>query len=146
MISARGQRIAIVGAGLAGLSAANELAQAGVVADLYEASERVGGRVHSDARGYWSAAQTSEWCGELIDTDHVTVRGLCEANDLRLVYRPGQRSRFGGYERVTIGRILFAGDHCSVDYQGFMEGAASDGVRAGREILIMLGRAAAHMC
>src|SRR5687767_8100671 len=40
-------RVAIVGAGLAGLSAAWRLHQAGVAAHVYEGSGRVGGRVMS---------------------------------------------------------------------------------------------------
>src|SRR5262245_4623094 len=65
--------IAIVGAGLGGLSAALTLDDAGVPATVYEASGSVGGRVHSNASGYWRGGQISEWCGELINTDHQTM-------------------------------------------------------------------------
>ena len=34
-----------------------------------------------------------------------------------------------------LGHIHFAGEHCSTDFQGFMEGGASEGVRAAKEIL-----------
>ena len=34
--------------------------------------------------GYWSANQVSEWCGELIDTGHTTIRRLAGRFDLRL--------------------------------------------------------------
>jgi len=47
----------------------------------------------------------------------------------------GQYTLFGGYERVRQGPIHFAGEHCSIDAQGFMEGGASEGARAAREIL-----------
>jgi monoamine oxidase len=47
----------------------------------------------------------------------------------------GQYTRFAGYERVRQGNVLFAGEHCSVLLQGFMEGAAREGVRAAREVL-----------
>jgi monoamine oxidase len=47
----------------------------------------------------------------------------------------GQYTLFGGYERVRQGPIHFAGEHCSVRAQGFMEGAASEGARAAREVL-----------
>lgn len=40
-------RVAIIGAGFSGLSAAYELKQKGVIVDVYEARLRVGGRVHS---------------------------------------------------------------------------------------------------
>lgn len=43
----RGSRVAVVGGGLAGLACANGLFQRGLDVTLYEASDRVGGRVHS---------------------------------------------------------------------------------------------------
>jgi monoamine oxidase len=33
------------------------------------------------------------------------------------------------------GNIHFAGEHCSINFQGFMEGGASEGVRAANEVL-----------
>jgi monoamine oxidase len=80
----RSDRVAIVGAGIAGLSAARVLTRNGVRPTIYECSERVGGRMHSCARGYWADGQTSEWCGELIDTDHAAIRALARAVDLSL--------------------------------------------------------------
>jgi monoamine oxidase len=50
-------------------------------------------------------------------------------------YRVGQYSSFGGYEGASQGQVFFAGDHCSQDFQGFMEGAASEGERAADEVL-----------
>src|SRR5215213_1113626 len=43
-LAATGPRIVVVGAGLAGLSCAYQLKRAGYRADVYEASDRVGGR------------------------------------------------------------------------------------------------------
>ncbi len=57
-------------------------------------------------------------------------------------WRVGQCTQFGGYEGARQGPIHFAGEHCSVEYQGFMEGAAREGARAAREILQDLGRTA----
>ena len=72
-------RIAIVGGGIAGLTAALTLADARVASTVYEASpDRIGGRMHSDRSGYWSNGQVSEFCGELIDSDHVTIRHLAQ--------------------------------------------------------------------
>ncbi|MGH7359411.1 MAG: flavin monoamine oxidase family protein, partial [Candidatus Rokuibacteriota bacterium] len=68
--------VAIVGAGLAGLCAALTLQDAGVPSTVYETAGQVGGRVHSNAAGYWRDGQVSEWCGELINTDHQTVLRL----------------------------------------------------------------------
>ncbi|WP_308102932.1 MULTISPECIES: NAD(P)/FAD-dependent oxidoreductase [unclassified Nocardia] len=69
-------RIAIVGAGIAGLAAASTLADAGVAATVYEASDRVGGRMFSE-RDYWADGQVSEYGGEAIDSDHTAIRQLC---------------------------------------------------------------------
>jgi monoamine oxidase len=33
------------------------------------------------------------------------------------------------------GNIHFAGEHCSINFQGFMEGGAQEGQRAAAEIL-----------
>jgi monoamine oxidase len=71
-------RVAIVGAGIAGLNAALTLQDRGVASTVYEASDRVGGRMHSDRSGYWANGQVSEICGELIDSDHTAVLGLAQ--------------------------------------------------------------------
>ncbi len=68
-------RIAIVGAGIAGLNAALTLQDAGIASTIFEASGRVGGRMHSDTTS-WLNGQTSEDCGELIDSKHKTILGL----------------------------------------------------------------------
>ncbi|MBS2019233.1 MAG: FAD-dependent oxidoreductase [Deltaproteobacteria bacterium] len=77
--SARAQgapRIAIVGAGIAGLNAALTLADAGLASTVYESSGRIGGRMFSNST-YWNEGQVSEWGGELIDTGHKTMLALC---------------------------------------------------------------------
>jgi len=68
-------RIAIIGGGIAGLNAALTLQDAGFASTVCEASPRVGGRMHSDTTS-WLNAQTSEHCGELIDSKHKTILGL----------------------------------------------------------------------
>ena len=68
-------RIGIVGAGIAGLNAALTLHDAGHAVTVFEAADRVGGRMHSNTRT-WADGQTSEWCAELIDTGHTTMRAL----------------------------------------------------------------------
>lgn len=57
-------------------------------------------------------------------------------------YEVGQYVAFAGYERVRQGGVLFCGEHTSTDFQGFMEGAAVEGARAGEELLELLGAAA----
>src|SRR2546430_2028171 len=68
-------RVAIIGGGIAGLNAALTLQDAGITSTVYEASGRVGGRMHSDTTS-WLNGQTSEHCGELIDSGHKTILGL----------------------------------------------------------------------
>ena len=75
--------VVIVGAGIAGLNCALELADLGIASTVYEASGRIGGRMFSNT-GYWNANQITEWCGELIDTGHTTVRKLAKRFDLPL--------------------------------------------------------------
>ncbi|GHA89143.1 flavin monoamine oxidase family protein [Streptomyces chryseus] len=70
-------RIAVVGAGIAGLTAALTLKDAGLGCTLYEANPaRVGGRMWTQ-RGHWAYGQTSEIGGELIDTSHKKILELC---------------------------------------------------------------------
>jgi monoamine oxidase len=77
------QRIVIVGAGLAGLTCAYRLKQAGIKATIYEASERVGGRCWT-RRGYFKDDQMVERGGELIDTCHREIQELAKELGLKL--------------------------------------------------------------
>ncbi len=70
-------RIAIVGAGIAGLSAALKLADNGIASTVYEANDRIGGRMFSNT-GFFEQNQVFEWCGELIDSGHTTMRQLAQ--------------------------------------------------------------------
>ncbi|RCW52087.1 flavin monoamine oxidase family protein [Paenibacillus prosopidis] len=76
-------RIVIVGAGLAGLTCAYRLKQAGLIAKVYEASDRVGGRCWT-RRGDFEEGQIVERGGELIDTEHLEIRQLAEELGLTL--------------------------------------------------------------
>ena len=75
--------IAIIGGGIAGLTCAYQLKQAGVEATVYEAAGRVGGRMMS-ARGMANDGQVIELGGELIDTDHLVVQTLAATFNLTL--------------------------------------------------------------
>jgi monoamine oxidase len=74
-------RVVIIGAGLAGLTCAYRLKQAGVDATLYEASARVGGRCWT-RRNDFLEGQIAEHGGELIDQGHTSIRHL--AQELKL--------------------------------------------------------------
>ena len=67
-------RVVVAGAGLAGVTAAYRLMQSGVVAHLYEARDRIGGRCWT-ARDF-ADGQTAEHGGEFIDSHHVHILHL----------------------------------------------------------------------
>ena len=77
------ERIAIVGAGIAGLTTALHLRDAGISSTVYESSGRIGGRMHSE-RGYWKDDQHTEWCGAMIDSSHTHMRALARRFHLPL--------------------------------------------------------------
>ena len=72
-LAAAEARVAIVGAGLAGLTAAYELSKAGLKPVVYEGSTRLGGRCFSIniPRG-----QIAEHGGEFINHDHTRSKDL----------------------------------------------------------------------
>jgi monoamine oxidase len=76
-------RVVVVGAGLAGLTCAYRLRQAGVLASVHEASDRLGGRCWS-IRGAFAPGLVAEHGGELIDTGHLEIRQLCHQLGLTL--------------------------------------------------------------
>ena len=50
-------------------------------------------------------------------------------------WKVGQYQAFAGVERERSGRCHFAGEHTSVDFQGYLNGAVETGQRAAAEIL-----------
>ena len=77
-------KIVVVGAGLAGLTCAYRLKQAGYAAELHEASTRVGGRCWT-IRDAFQQGQIAEHGGELIDTRHRELRNLVKELGLTTV-------------------------------------------------------------
>jgi monoamine oxidase len=80
--AAHGARVVVIGAGLAGTTAAYWLARSGVQVRLFEARDRIGGRCWT-AREF-AEGQTAEHGGEFIDTRHVHLRRLAAELGLQL--------------------------------------------------------------
>ncbi|MEY2519096.1 MAG: monoamine oxidase [Verrucomicrobiota bacterium] len=55
-------------------------------------------------------------------------------------YKPGQYSTLSNSVATPVGNMFFAGEHTSVDFNGYMEGAAETGQRAAKEVLARIGR------
>jgi hypothetical protein len=130
--------VVIVGAGIAGLIAAYRLRQAGVSVRVFEAQGRPGGRMHS-LRGYFTDGQVAgmkearfHW------PTHPFTRGSYSS------YLPGQWTQIRGLERTPVGRLHFAGEHCSLEAQGFMEGGCETGEAAADAILAQLGKVSGY--
>jgi monoamine oxidase len=68
-------RVVVVGAGLAGLTTAYRLKQAGYACQIYEATTRAGGRCWTRYGGF-AEGQITERGGEFIDTGHGRIRTL----------------------------------------------------------------------
>ena len=102
-------RVVVVGAGLAGLVAADRLASNGVEVTVLEARERLGGRVLT-VRDPFVAGQSAEGGGEYIDAVHVEMLGLVERfglelDDLRLV-GSGRALVLAAGRRASYGELL----------------------------------------
>ena len=76
--------IAIVGAGIAGLNAAYTLKRAGFIAQVYEASDRTGGRIIT-ATDLMGKGLTTEMGGEIIDSTHADMLLLAQTFNLPLL-------------------------------------------------------------
>ncbi len=81
---ARTPPILIVGAGIAGLTAAYRLNQAGVSVDVIEARSTVGGRMKTVSNALGTSIPV-ELGGEFIDTGHLHIRSLARQLGLRLI-------------------------------------------------------------
>lgn len=77
------RRVAVVGAGLAGLTCAYRLKQRGVEATVFDAQTRTGGRVWSTTDGL-AGGQVAELGGEFIDTNHIALKKLARELGLEL--------------------------------------------------------------
>ncbi|MEV4669538.1 flavin monoamine oxidase family protein [Microbacterium sp. LWO12-1.2] len=79
----RGERIAVIGAGLAGATAAAGLVDAGMEVTVFEARDRVGGRVHSRSDDSWPMpVQLGAW---LFAADDADLIDRLSARDIGIV-------------------------------------------------------------
>ena len=79
----RGVSVLVAGAGLAGLSAAHDLAAAGADVTVVDARTRAGGRVWTIRDGF-TDRQHAEAGGDMIDEAQHEIRALAESLGLKL--------------------------------------------------------------
>lgn len=60
-------------------------------------------------------------------------------------YLPGQWTTIGGAEGESVGNLHFAGEHTSVDFQGYMNGGAQSGADAAKAVLASVSAKAARL-
>lgn len=89
----RNPRIAIIGGGIAGLNAAYQLKKDGLTASVYEARQRLGGRILS-VTGAVGEGLTIDPGGHFINTDHADILGLANEFGLKLFNRAKDAERF----------------------------------------------------
>jgi monoamine oxidase len=58
-------------------------------------------------------------------------------------YKPGQWTTIAGSEGEPVGNLYFAGEHCSYDFQGYMNGAAQSGLDTAKALMMRLSGAKA---
>ena len=125
-------RVAVVGAGLAGLNAAYILKKSGVIATVYDASERVGGRILTarDAVGTGFAAELG---GEFIDGKHADMLALAHEFGLELLDRSAanvaslRTAYFFGGQHYSEAQLIDA-------FKPLAERIAADAKAVGRDI------------
>ncbi|MEV7610494.1 FAD-dependent oxidoreductase [Microbacterium sp. NPDC089320] len=123
-----GERVAIVGAGLAGAAAASRLVAEGLEVTVFEARDRVGGRVHSvvDDEQWPFPAQLGGWL--LGSSDDVLLDAL-NSLDVRTVPVAGSlwRSTDGDVESVPIEPVQAA---IATAQQGPVDSSLEDALTA----------------
>ncbi|HWA74690.1 MAG TPA: FAD-dependent oxidoreductase [Polyangiaceae bacterium] len=83
------RRVAVIGAGLAGLHCAFRLAQAGVDVTVYEANTRIGGRTYTGRKLFGPNVKLiAELGGEFIASDHSGMLALAREFGVMLDERP----------------------------------------------------------
>jgi monoamine oxidase len=107
--------VVVIGAGLAGLTAARRLAAAGVAVTVVEARDHVGGRTHTVRDGL-AAGQHCDFGGELVTSHYPALVQLCaelgvELSEPVCIARPDtlpSETRLEGY--LAEGRVIVGGE------------------------------------
>ena len=98
------RHVLVIGAGLAGLSAARELEDRGLTATVIEARGRVGGRVWTCRDGF-AERQHAEGGADIIESEQTTVLALARRFNLKLVPILGRGFGYYGPDRSRRLRI-----------------------------------------
>jgi monoamine oxidase len=117
-------RVIVVGAGLAGLTAALDLVAAGWDVVVLEARDRVGGRVHTVRGEAFTGGLHAEAGGESIDVDHTDLLAMLERFDLATEDRPANKILDGltswrGQRETTAAFVAGRGGQVAADYERY---------------------------
>lgn len=99
--------VAIIGAGLSGLSAALRLKDAGIEATIFEARDRVGGRIRSVAAPFDENLPV-DLGAAFVNSDHAEIRSLCARFDVPLF-----ENATGYAPETPVSAFLFGGENVS---------------------------------
>ncbi|QDL10593.1 FAD-dependent oxidoreductase [Brasilonema octagenarum UFV-E1] len=99
-------KIAIVGGGIAGLNAAYQLKKIGLTATVYEARERLGGRIQT-VTGVVGEGLVTDLGGQFINTNHTDMLALAKEFDIKLfsVIEEQQKLPFPGTAYYFDGKV-----------------------------------------
>ena len=121
------RRVVVVGAGLAGLTCALDLAAAGWDVRVLEARDRVGGRVHT--LRVWDGDLHAEGGGESIDDNHDAIQALVREHGLHTEKRVANKILAGttywrGARYRTSDFVARHGSAVATQYAGFFTALA----------------------
>ena len=118
----RGEPVAILGAGVAGLTAAYRLIQAGVPCNIFEASNRTGGRMFTK-HDFNKEGMFCELGGELVDSNHTDLIALAGELGVGIQELKGVDK---GADLYFFGGKLYADEQLIPLFQPFAKKLAAD--------------------